>query len=479
MIKNQKSFIKNIVGFSLASYVGAAISLVSVPIVTRLYSAAEIGKINLFLTYLSIIGVFCFMGFDNVLVRYYNEPPNNYKSANLSYLCLVMSMIFIIPVSIVIYIFKNNISLIISGINGYIVPVCLIISLLGNVVIRYSTLISRMEQNILAFSVQSILSIVITKFIYILSAIYLPNYSIAIMSLTSSYFLLGLLFFVWNVKNNLISNEIRFNKETIINLSKYALPTVPAFFIAIMSNSLSQLMLKKYVGYSAIGVYSNAVTVAGILSLVQSGFNIYWPAYVFSFYKTEIQKILKIHKFISYIMIMSALIMILFQDMIYLFIGINFRSSKYFFPLLLVTPVVYTIAETTKIGIRIAKKTYWEIVVYGFILLTNYMLCILLIPIYGVNGAAWSSAITSIVGLLAMTVISRKYYRSFESYAHMTCGIVILLCAAIINFMFYEHVLLKNTMVLFLILILSVLYYKEFIYIYRIINVFVKNKFKF
>ena len=108
------------------------------------------------------------MGFDNVLVRYYNEPPNNYKSANLSYLCLVMSMIFIIPVSIVIYIFKNNISLIISGINGYIVPVCLIISLLGNVVIRYSTLISRMEQNILAFSVQSILSIVITKFIYIL-----------------------------------------------------------------------------------------------------------------------------------------------------------------------------------------------------------------------------------------------------------------------------------------------------------------------
>lgn len=478
MIKNQKSFIKNIVGFSFASYVGAAISLVSVPIVTRLYSAAEIGKVNLFLTYLSIVSVFCFMGFDNVLVRYYNEPPKNYTPTSLASLCIVMSIFFLIPVSVVIIIFGYDISLIISGINNNIISICLIISLFGNILIRYSTLISRMEQNILAFSVQSILFVVITKFLYIFSAIYSPTYDIVIIFLTCSYFLLGIFFVVWNVKNNLIFMKILLNKITVINLSKYALPTVPAFFIVIMSNSLSQLLLKKYVGYSAIGIYSNAVTVAGILSLVQSGFNIYWPAYVFSVYKTEIQKILKIHKFISYIMIMSSLILILFQDIIYLFIGPNFRSSKYFFPLLLVAPVVYTIAETTKIGIRIAKKTYWEIIISCFILLANFILCSFLIPKYGVNGAAWSSGITSIVGLVLMTVISRKYYKSFESYVHMTCGLIILFCAAIVNFKYYDQILLKNILVLLLIFLLSIVYYKELFNICKIVNAYIKNKLK-
>jgi len=472
---DKKEFIKNIIGYSTASYIGAVLSFVSIPIVTRLFDAVEMGKINLFLVYVSMISIFCFMGYDSSLVRFYNEPPEKQTSASLSAICLMISMIFYVIIALCILIKGNEISLIISGIKGYFIPICLVLSLLGNLLIRYTTLISRMSQKVLLYSIQSILLVVITKFIYVFSALINPNHKLAIVFLTTSYVVLGVFFVFWFIKLKLFTLFFNLNKTMIITLSKYALPIVPAFFILTMNNSLSQLFLKKYVGYSAIGIYSNAISIAGILSLVQSGFNIYWPAFVFAYYKTEMHKIKQAHYYISYIMFLTALIIILFQDIIYILVGHGFRGSKFFFPLLLVSPVVYTIAETTRIGIRIAKKTFLDVITSFIILIANFILCIVLIPLYGVCGAAWSSAISAIIGLIIITILGCKYYPAVESYMPMILGFVVMFCAAIFNFTMFNMPTIKIPSIIILIIILTYIYRSQSMYLLKMLLSFKKN----
>lgn len=467
---DKKIFIKNIIGYSAASYIGAVLSFVSIPIVTRLFNAVEMGKINLFLVYVSIISIFCFMGYDSALVRFYNEPPEKQTSASLSTICLMISMIFYVIIALCILINSDEISSIISGIRGYFIPICLILSLLGNLLIRYTTLISRMGQKILLYSVQSILLVIITKFIYVFSAIISPNHKLAIVFLTTSYIILGVFFIFLFIKLNFFALFSHVNKTIIVSLSKYALPIVPAFFILTMNNSLSQLFLKKYVGYSAIGIYSNAISIAGILSLVQSGFNIYWPAFVFTYYKTEMHKIKQAHYYISYIMFLTALMIILFQDVIYILVGQGFRGSKFFFPLLLVSPVVYTIAETTRIGIRIAKKTFLDVISSFIIFMANFILCIILIPLYGVCGAAWSSAISAIIGLIVITILGCKYYSAVESYMPMIYGFIVIFCAIIANFAMFNMPLIKIPFIVILIIILTYVYRSQSMYLLKMLR---------
>ena len=45
---NSRGFVKRLIGFSSASWISAAISFISTPIITRLFLPQEVGKINLF-----------------------------------------------------------------------------------------------------------------------------------------------------------------------------------------------------------------------------------------------------------------------------------------------------------------------------------------------------------------------------------------------------------------------------------------------
>ena len=48
-------FLKKFVGFSVATWVGALLSFIVTPIATRVFDTAELGKINLFQTYITLL----------------------------------------------------------------------------------------------------------------------------------------------------------------------------------------------------------------------------------------------------------------------------------------------------------------------------------------------------------------------------------------------------------------------------------------
>ena len=106
---NGLNFIKKLVGFSSAAWISAAISFIATPIVTRIFLPEEIGKVNLFITFLTFFQTICILGLDQAYMRFYHEKENGFEKEKLLALCLRINLIIACISSIFIIIFTNSI----------------------------------------------------------------------------------------------------------------------------------------------------------------------------------------------------------------------------------------------------------------------------------------------------------------------------------------------------------------------------------
>jgi O-antigen/teichoic acid export membrane protein len=142
-------------------------------------------------------------------------------------------------------------------------------------------------------------------------------------------------------------------------------------------------------------------------------------------------------------------------------IGENFRASKIFFPLLLISPICYTIAETTGLGINISKKTYLNTITFVANVSINLLLCFTLLPKYGIMGAAFAAATSSVVMLIIKTILGEKHYKCITNYYKTFSAIIIIISVAIINIVLFEQVTLKYSIIVSLFGMLCIIYKKE------------------
>lgn len=135
--------------------------------------------------------------------------------------------------------------------------------------------------------------------------------------------------------------------------------------MSLLNNNIPQFMLRSFGGFSSVAGYSVAVTVATALNVVQSGFNTFWTPYVFKNHDTNQHKIKQMHGYIVTFMPLLGILIVLFQNAIFLVVNRDYTYITQFLPFLILTPLCYTIGETTCVGIALKLKTSLNIVIYG------------------------------------------------------------------------------------------------------------------
>lgn len=437
-MNNRVDCFKKFMGFSISAWFNAALSLVSTPLITRLFSPDEIGKINIFITIVNLILNFTYLGIDQAFTRFFYEPLKKNSKESLLGICLLVTCLIATVIALFIFIFGKILSTTVLGYVTYIVPVSLCVCVFSNVIMRYVNHYARMQNNIVLFNVQAIAITVISNVSYITAIIYRANAETAIIVRTLFTGVAGVVFF-YQITKIVEFRDMYIDKSIIKTIIGYALPICPAAILSVANNSIGQLLMKHYVSYEIVGIYSNAVTIASIITLIQSGINHYWEPLVYENYKTKQPHIIKIHHMISFIMIAFALCIIFCQDLIYaLLVGKSFWGSKQIFPLVIISPVCYTIAETLGVGIKLSKKTLLNIPIYLINLIVNVSLCVVLLPKIGVVGAALSSATSSIVMLVVKSILGERVYRCSDNYYKLTISLITLYMTGIVHTHIYE-----------------------------------------
>ena len=454
------SFITKTLKFSFVTIISFVISFIAIPISTRIYSPDQLGHINLFNTTSSLCLYFVLFGVDQSFFRFYHEPPQNISLKSFFTYCLKITALIYLIFILLSFFLRQYLILIISDENQLLVYFLLCINVMAMTILRYSALKYRLEQNALQYSLQGIFILMISKLILILTGLIKPNYFLFLIIMNISLFVLSLFYLFFQIMRFYDFNHHVINSAVATEIFKYAAPLMPLTLIAWFNESVSNLILRYNLGFGEVGIYTSGVAVASLITIVQTGFNTYWGTYVYENYKTDNTRIQLVNKYITFLLVTFAIFIMLFQDLIYLIIGPKYYASKLFFAFLIISPICLTIADTTGLGIDISKKSYLHLISTSLSAFTNLFLCILLLPIWGMTGAAISAAISGLVMLAARTIIGEKHYKCVQNYQLLIVSIIILSLASAISFIFNDE-LYKRTFILIPLTLMMFLLYKN------------------
>lgn len=456
----RSSIIRSLLAFSLPTWINAVLGVVAVPIVTRLFEPEVLGKFNLFSTYSTILFCIALIGINQGIMRFYHEPPGRNTTGGFYKLChsvAAVSVCLVIGGIIVCRVYLSNA---IAGEYDPYLVLCLALFVVAATFLNVVNSSFRMRGATLAYGVMTVLMNVGAKLTYVGATLLDDKFVGAITLITISYVALAVFYMMMDLFRYR-KEPVVFGRDEIIPLLTYSLPLMPVLFISQINTALPKVMIASSLGYSEVGVYTSAYSIVSLISVVQSGINVFWAPFVYKNYSKYPEYLSAGHDIIAFAMTVFGLGVILAQDFIYLAIGPNYHGSQSFFPLLLFAPVCYTISETTGVGINISKKTYLNLVVYGVTILVTLVLCRLLVPVLHLEGAAIAVAMAALVMLIIKTLLGERYYRVINSRTRSFLAPTLFLVVAAANTFYFEYFHVRSLITFFGMLLVCVIYREQ------------------
>jgi O-antigen/teichoic acid export membrane protein len=444
MEQSKKRFLKNVVGFSMTSWIAFVIGFIATPIATRLFVPGELGKINMFNNYALLFGAVCYLGLDQAFVRFYLEPPGKADRKSLLTFCISTSLLFSLVSSLLMMFGWQFISSQVMKTPDFGVFVCLFVFSFSTVIFRYLSLIYRMEQNARLYTLQGVVQILLTKIAYLATGFKSPTAKPAILLLTLLMAAFSLTFALIQRKKFSFALRGRISKPFVKEISLFAAPLIPVTIISWMNTNIGSVMIFNMLDAASVGIFTAALAMASTVNVIQAGFNTYWAPYVYENYqKGETARFYTVHRVMACLLTGFGLTITLLQALVFLLLGPNYRGSAVFFPFLFLAPICYCLGETTDMGIGIRKKTYWGTIVFAISVVLNIALCCVLIPRLGAAGAALASASAAIVAVTLRTVIGQHYFKAIQDYRYVAYTIGLMLLASTANYLLHDAEILK------------------------------------
>jgi O-antigen/teichoic acid export membrane protein len=141
---------------------------------------------------------------------------------------------------------------------------------------------------------------------------------------------------------------------------------------------------------------------------------------------------------------------LLFRGFIPVIFGSQYDQTVQIVPFLLLIPLMYTVSESTCLGISFMKKTNVTLIVSGVALIVNVILNIILIPRYQGVGAAIATGLSYVVFFILRTYFSQKYYYVKYKLLGFMMQVIFLVVVMLIIVLNYNGIL-ENILITILI----------------------------
>lgn len=413
MLKSQKKdgLLSMFVKFSSGTWITAIIGFLSIPVTTRLVLPEEFGKATIFVLVVNLMSRICLAGSDQGLVRKYfevnlrNRPKLLWSSlvvpAIISTVFLITSLFFWKPISLYILNELEFFAIAILSVTVFIHPFFL-----------QATQLVRMANKAKEYSLLNILKAIINVATIILYAKFIePNfYSIVWGTFLST---VVTLFIAVIMEKGLWFSKIKIVPQYVKELTTLGLPFIPTFIFIWLMESMDKFILAELSTFEEVGIYSAAFKVVGVLTLLKVGFQNFWIPVSLDYYQNKEDAKSFFSRIAELIIPLFCLIIslfVLFSDYLILLLGQEYQSAGILIPLLVFVPLATFIREITGRGIDFSKKTYWHILATFLAAFVNLLGNYFLIPNYGSKGAAIATAISYIIYLGVISLISNALY---------------------------------------------------------------------
>lgn len=418
MLNNLKVTVKTTVIYSLGNLSTKLVGFILIPLFTTHLTIREYGIYGILEAVSQIIIALFGLGLYNAFYRWYwdKDYADKKKSMFFTILCTVafLSGIFILLFSR--FSFYTSTLLFDKKEYYYLVNFMLINTGLEAILIIPATLL-RLQQKATQYSVTYLIKFV-TNLVLSISFIKFLNHKVegiyeAQIIGNVVYFLVMLRFILKNI-------NFKFDPSLLKGMLKYSIPLIFSSVIGVLLTMTDRFVLKFLRNLSEVGVYSLGFKAANTIKVfIVASINMaIWPI-IFKMMNTPDNKryYSKLMTYTSFIVILAVISFSLFGKEI---IKLLARQTDYWDAYKVIPIISYSILfgmlkDISLIGLHITKKTKVIVTLIFYTFLINLILTIILIPLFGIIGAALSTCFAQIILFLFVYNRSQKqYYIPFE-----------------------------------------------------------------
>lgn len=453
------AFFRRIAGYSMTSWINFIIGIASVVLMTRLFAPDVIGSYTLFNTATDLLMIFCCMGFDNALIRFFYAPPHDESHQVLFKRCVGASLLCYFLVALVILMgFSHTLSVLLFKKDDILLIVFLLLNGLSLLLTsRYLLLLFRMKNQIASYTILQLLMNFFSKIFVLASVLVSSTIETVLLFNTVGMVLLTLLYLIYQRDAFSVRVDL-FAREKYEAIFRYAVSSWPMGVLQRMNIFLVPFLIGQYLDNYKLGIYSSTLFFCTAFTVLFNGFTTYWSPFMYKYYAAKQVFIIKVHDYMSFLLIVLEVLLLISQKFTFLFIGEMYRYGTSIFLLVLLEPIYLLLAETTCYGISIRKKNKEASLIFLLSVLMNGVFLWIGMQCFDLIGAAYAVAATAFIKFCLMTWRGQTYYKSIGSKGRTILSAVIMLALAIMNSLLFSQMMLNTILAVVMLLFAMCLY---------------------
>lgn len=473
MIEKLKELTKDTAVYGISTVVGRFLAFLLVPFYTHVLNPGEYGICSNVYSYIAFISLIYIYGMDVAFQKYAANAAETEKK-NLFSTPVIFVFLTSLAFSILIILVRNPLNSFMDVGDKYVhlIYYSILIMLFDSAaLIPFANL--RLERKAKKFAFIKIVNILIQiglnlllvlKLRWGIEGIFISNLAASVVTIL---FLLPEIkrYFIWVI-----------DKPTLKKMLWFGLPYLPASLGATIVQVVDRPLVLKIAGEEMCGIYQANYKLGIFMMLIVSMFQYAWQPFLLTNAKEKKAKEI-FSKVLTLFMIGASLIWItisLFIDNLvklnlfgYTFFGPKFQKGWEIVPVILLAYLFHGMYVNFTAGIYIEEKNKYLPLITGAGALINVIVNLLLIPVWGIMGAALATLASYVLMASMIFFFTQKYYPvKYEYKKVFTILGMVIAAAGVYYYLFYTN----DHQIFILYKLFMLISFVSFLFIFKIIR---------
>jgi len=303
-----------------------------------------------------------------------------------------------------------------SPIYFWITVICVVATFVS----RFLSLILRMQERALAFSMSQVIPKIV--FLFVIGLIVWGGVARQFLQLELAFLasiISVLLIYAWNTRKDWIPTwGASIDSAQLRGWLKYSVPLLFSGLAYWGLTATSALTLRSLSTFRELGIYSVSMSVAGVAAIIQTVFTVIWAPVVFKWVANDAD-MSRVDRVVRQGLAVVTAVFVMFGMFSWLLdyvLPSQYVEVKYLVVCSIAQPLLYTLSEVTSVGVSITRRTMLSLWSTLAALLANLGLNLMLVPRFGASGAVVANAIAYLIFFVARTESSVLVWRRFPRF---------------------------------------------------------------
>lgn len=434
MLSDIKQLSKETAVYGISTILSRFLNFLLVPFYTNIFTQAEYGIVTNVFAYIALLNIIYLYGMDSAYLKFAASKDGSDEKITFStsYNSVFLTSLFF---SLLFLIFNQSIGSVFALESG---QSSIVYYTMGVLFFDAITLVPfarlRLQNKAFKFALIKSINIVVNLF---LNFVLILKFKMGIEAVFLSAFIASFLTWFILIPDIFRNLSFHFDRELLVKLFKFGIPFAPAGLASMITRVIDRPVMLALTDASTVGVYQANYKLGIFMMLFVTMFQYAWQPFYLKNAHRDDAKIL-FGKILTYFTLAASFIFIILslfiEDLVKVsifgkyIIGENFWGGLYIVPIILMAYLFNGLYINFLAGIQIEKKTKYMPAVTGIGAVINVAANFILIPIWGMLGAAYATLLSFFTMAIVLYFISQRFYRiEYEFNKIMLIAVALLI----------------------------------------------------